>query len=484
MQDRKDAGSRADRTAQLLLLVILAVAAALRIHDLDRTSLWYDEAVSWSQSTGSFGQLLSSVAADNYPPLHNIILWSTMPLIGDSEFALRLPSALLGVMAVGLIYLGGKMMQGRAAALTAAALLALSPFHVWYSTEARMYALLAACGLAFLVSTLKVLRSPRPAWVIALSLSGALFLYSHVYALLAFASVGCVCAGLVLSGFLRSGSMAWKKPLIACCAMAVSALLFLPWLLILMNRARSVADAGFWIAYPDLAFLKGMAFSMAGSMVLFWLLSGLALFSLALSLMRSLGSGSRHKDRTYALPVIVGYTIGPLLLAYLYSVLVQPILFDRYLIAAWPGLLIMASDGASRLNQRLAPVALVLIAMTLTYPELRFTLLEKIRPEWRDVVHDYKSLRSPDDHLILFKGFSAPALAYYLRDEDGFEPAETTEDLMSLSRSSASDWLLIVHSGPEETERAADLFRADVSRPAAQYFGWGASGLKLLKIER
>ncbi|MDN3720098.1 hypothetical protein QW131_15150 [Roseibium salinum] len=50
------------------LFIILAAATLLRAYDLDRTSLWYDEAVTWSQSTRSFSEMLSAVAQDNYPP--------------------------------------------------------------------------------------------------------------------------------------------------------------------------------------------------------------------------------------------------------------------------------------------------------------------------------------------------------------------------------------------------------------------------------
>lgn len=64
-------GNSANR---LILALILVVAALLRFQNLDRTSLWYDEAVSWSQSKGTIAELLTAVAADNYPPLHNILL--------------------------------------------------------------------------------------------------------------------------------------------------------------------------------------------------------------------------------------------------------------------------------------------------------------------------------------------------------------------------------------------------------------------------
>jgi hypothetical protein len=331
------------QSGYLLLSVILAIAVLVRFPGLDRTSLWYDEAVSWAQSSGSFADLVSMVAQDNYPPLHNIILWLTIPVLGDGETALRLPSAFLGLLAVALMVPIGTMLLDRWAGLLAAALLAVSPYHIWYSTEARMYALLAAAGLAFLLAVLKTLRSPDRAWLAALALSGALFLYSHIYALLGFASVGLVCAGYALRDLVR-GKPFWTSPAVkACGAMSMSTLLFLPWLMILANRARSVAEEGFWIAYPDLTFLKGVAFSLAGSLAAFWILAALATVAFWPG-----ASGSRDKLPTRSdngLLVCAAYTLGPAALAYLYSVLVQPILFDRYLIAAWPG--ISGSTGAA-----------------------------------------------------------------------------------------------------------------------------------------
>jgi uncharacterized membrane protein len=471
-------GATASRMA---LIVILLVAAALRLPDLDRTSMWYDEAVSWSQSQGSLGDVLSAVSADNYPPLHNIVLWLTMPILGDSETALRLPSALLGVIAVWLGYFIGREMSGRSAGLLTAALLAVSPFLIWYSTEARMYALLAATGLAFLLSVMKVLEKSNLKWILALALSSSLFLYSHVYALLGFSAVGLACLAFAVSDMVKAGRFRMSNALIACLVLGAGALAFLPWLLILAGRARSVAEAGFWIAYPDLQFLKSVAFSLAGSLVLFWLLTGVALVGLVTNLAASRENGAGTADTRLHI-LCLAYTAGPPLLAYLYSVFVQPILFDRYLIAAWPGLLLLASSAASRLSTRSTPLALLAAALVLTYPELRFTLQNKIRPEWRSIVEIYEAQRTPGDQLVLFKGFAAPALAYYLRKED-FEAAETLEDLKYLANnpSSGRKWLLLVHSSEAETRDALEHFGVAGERATAQRFGWGASGLKLVK---
>jgi len=462
----------------MLLALILVTAAMVRLYDLDRTSLWYDEAVSWSQSSGTLGNLLASVAADNYPPLHNLILWMSMPVLGDSETALRLPSALLGLLAVLLLYPLGTLLAGRSAGLASAALLAVSPFHIWYSTEARMYALLAATGLLFLLAALKVLQRPSGPWLLTLAIGGAFFLYSHIYALLGFAAVGLVCAILALRDIIGAQTVRASNTFLACFAMAGSTLLFLPWLVILANRARSVADEGFWIAYPDLPFLKGMVFNITGSLALFWLLLALALTGILLALVVPKRNGPGLSNFR-ALTVCSAYTFGPPLLAYLYSVLVQPILFDRYLIAAWPGLLLLAATAAQRLLPHIAPLALLLATLLLSFPELKFTLLEKIRPEWRLIARDYQTGRQPEDRLVLYKGFAAPALAYYLRAPKAFTAVESFEDLKDVG--SRTQWLLVVHSSDAETASAVKSVCLGDSALIAQRFGWGASGLSLFK---
>lgn len=470
-------------TTGILLLVILLTAALLRFYDLDRTSLWYDEAVSWSQSKGTLSELLSSVAADNYPPLHNVILWLTMPMIGDGETALRLPSAALGVLAVWLVYLIGKHLAGREAGLLAAALLALSPLHIWYSTEARMYALLAASGLLFLFAVLRVLRQPSAAWIILLVFGGTCFLYSHVYALFGFAGVGVVCGIFAIAQFRRTRSLHGNNSLTVCLAMAVSSFLFLPWLILLLKRAQSVADAGFWIAYPDLQFLETLVFGLAGSVTLFWLLTGLALFGALLAIFNPTRAEADASAPRQEIMVCLAYTLGPAVLAYLYSVFLQPILFDRYLIAAWPGLIALAAVGTTRLLPRLASFALVGVAIALTYSQLDFTLNTKIRPEWRQIAEHLNENRGSEDRLLLYKGFAEPVLGYYLRGPDQFEAVNSLDQLKQIlsAEPEATTWLLLVHSNERETSEAKEIFLGHGRSEAARAFGWGASGLTLLR---
>ena len=115
--------------------------------DLDRTSLWLDEAASSvHQSHRGFLDMLAHTARDNYPPLHNVILWTTVvKLFGFSETAVRFPSAVMAVDG-GLCDLPARQVRLECCTegLIAALLLALLPIRYLSGTpgEARMYPLL------------------------------------------------------------------------------------------------------------------------------------------------------------------------------------------------------------------------------------------------------------------------------------------------------------------------------------------------------
>ncbi len=85
-----------------LLLGIGLVAAGARLTGLDAKPLWLDETLSWRLQSLPLGLLLERTgsAATVHPPLYFVILHVWTPCFGDSHFALRLPSALFGVLSV------------------------------------------------------------------------------------------------------------------------------------------------------------------------------------------------------------------------------------------------------------------------------------------------------------------------------------------------------------------------------------------------
>lgn len=139
----------------VIALTLLALALRLAI----TRGIWLDEATSIFQAGLPFGRMLEVLgASDVHPPLHHAILWVTVRLLGDGELAVRLPSVLLGTALVPALYAAGHELWDRRTGLAAAALGAVAPLVVWYSQEARMYALVMLLMVVAVWGQARVLR--------------------------------------------------------------------------------------------------------------------------------------------------------------------------------------------------------------------------------------------------------------------------------------------------------------------------------------
>lgn len=134
------------RSQRFLLIAILLLAAALRFYQLDGQSFWNDEGNSVRLAQRSLALVTAGAAGDIHPPGYYYLLWAWMRLFGDSEFAARSLSAVLGLLLVAVTYALGRRLDRPALGLAAAFLAAISPFQVYYSQEARMYILVALVG--------------------------------------------------------------------------------------------------------------------------------------------------------------------------------------------------------------------------------------------------------------------------------------------------------------------------------------------------
>jgi mannosyltransferase len=167
---------------RLALLTIFLAAVALRLYELGSESLWFDEAWSFKIAQMDPWQIVFSTPEDNNPPLYYLILHYWLLLTGDSEFAIRLPSAIASALAVPLIYGVGRMLFGRPAALMAALILSLSAYQIRYAQEARAYSLMTFLGLASFYFLLRLLRDGRSlAATIGYIAATTFLIYTHVY---------------------------------------------------------------------------------------------------------------------------------------------------------------------------------------------------------------------------------------------------------------------------------------------------------------
>jgi uncharacterized membrane protein len=175
------------------LAAVLLLAAALRLSTLDLQSFWYDEAFTPVRvlHASLSSTLHGMVHTENSPPLWYLIAWLDVRLFGDGEIALRLPSALAGIATVGVAWAIGRELDGRCCALVTSALIAVNPLFLWYSQEARVYALFALTSALALLCCVRARREPTGARMAAFAFCGSLALLTHYFAVF-------LLAGMVL----------------------------------------------------------------------------------------------------------------------------------------------------------------------------------------------------------------------------------------------------------------------------------------------
>ncbi|NLA38267.1 MAG: phospholipid carrier-dependent glycosyltransferase, partial [Methanomicrobiales archaeon] len=174
------ASVKTNRYLQILIGLTL-IGFFLRFYNLGWNSLWLDEASTLSFARQSLIGIWESTAGGEFNPPLFYWLEHGMLAFGESEFVLRLLPALLGVLTIPVIYLVGKEFLDRNVGIIAAALLAFSPFHIFYSQEARAYAPML---FFFSLALLFYLRASRSneirSWVL-FGIFSAIAFWMHFY---------------------------------------------------------------------------------------------------------------------------------------------------------------------------------------------------------------------------------------------------------------------------------------------------------------
>lgn len=176
--------SYSDKT---LLLVILIVAAILRLVHLGGESLWLDELHTMNEAGPgvTLPELFDFLKTiDQHPPLFFLLEHFSFSIFGYDEFGARIVPALAGIASVWGMYLLGKEILSKRLGLIAAMIACVNIYNIFYSQEARGYIflwLLSCFSYLFFIRMYKYLK-----WkdVLAYVLSTVLLLYTHYFSLL------------------------------------------------------------------------------------------------------------------------------------------------------------------------------------------------------------------------------------------------------------------------------------------------------------
>jgi uncharacterized membrane protein len=249
------------------LLAIVALAFVLRLVNLGGRPLWYDEAFAVLYAEKPFEAMLYGTltqvvgaAADVHPLFFYSILHAWMSVAGQSPLAVRALSVLLGTVTTAVVYLLARRLFDQRTGLAAAAIVAIAPFPIYYSQEARMYALLGLAAIAAVYFFVRAWAGGQRGDWIAFGIFGALTLYAHNLGFAFIAGLDLWIAWTWLrpglarilvspAGFQKPFGADWVhfRPVLLSHLLMIG--LFAPWLAIVPSQFGKIQQS-YWVPQP------------------------------------------------------------------------------------------------------------------------------------------------------------------------------------------------------------------------------------------
>ncbi len=186
-----------------ILLIILIIASIIRLYGLSFESIWLDEAMTGLRARMGFVEMLDNFASKDHVPFYFSMIWVWGKVFGTSEFSLRMPSVIFGILTVIPIYLIGKGFSKRTGQF-AALFSAIMPTLVYFSQEARMYSFmlfLSTWSVYFLLKFMKNENENKKIFKLLFLSSNIVLVFTHYYSLL---FIGIECISILLIVIFRS----------------------------------------------------------------------------------------------------------------------------------------------------------------------------------------------------------------------------------------------------------------------------------------
>jgi 4-amino-4-deoxy-L-arabinose transferase-like glycosyltransferase len=460
---------------RLHVAALLLVAAVLRLFTLGEESLWTDELLTlmFVQRWSGLELAVALPQAQPHLPVYYLLLDAWVVVAGTGEFALRFPSAVFGVAAVGVIYAVGREVGGHGVGLLAGAMLAVSKFHLRYSQEVRMYSLLTLLALASVYLLLRLRRAPSRRTALGFGLVTVVLLYTHPFAaFIVLAEVVWVAVGLSRRERPLEAGRVWVG------AFAPVGLAVLPMVLALALRVGGGVSYSFIpLPTPTTVALMLPAYLgyNDGPYLLLYFLALVCVCGLALLGTTGRGRVGRPpsplewlrplptpRDERVLLALVFLAALGlPVVVSYL----VTPVFTARYTIAASIPFFVLVALGVRRLEPsslRYAVAALVVLTML---PTLGPYYTETQKEEW-DAAGAYVEERAePGDLVLVADQISLYGAEHYVTRPDvrvrglvteasgtGYEPASNATVAETVGGEDRV-WLMLSHLSDAEADR-------------------------------
>ncbi len=386
----------------LYLGVEMLFALGLAVVAVGRPSLWLDEAFSVDFTSGSWSDLFDIIAErEAMHGFYYMMLKAWSSVAGTSEIAVRLPSVLFFVGAVGAVALLGRLLFNDRTGLIAGLLLAVNPFLLVFAREARSYAMVTALvTVATLLFVHLVLsdRHGRPDLIVlaAYTVVGTLAVYTHAWAIFVLA----VHAGTVflVSDFRRMAR--WFAG-----TWMLMALFAVPLLYFLVFVST---DQVTWIPAVGLTAFVHHFRRLTGGWMLMVVFVGLVVAAFW-----RYGFGDRKDAPRWRIAMVTAWVVVPPVLTFVLSLAV-PLFLSRYLIVGLPALVLLAAVAIDGLKPVWVGVGAMIVVASLSFLKNTDVYTSSIE-DWRSATSLIIEESVPDDLIVFYSPDVSVPYEYYER---------------------------------------------------------------------
>ncbi|MBN1315259.1 MAG: glycosyltransferase family 39 protein [Anaerolineales bacterium] len=397
------------------LIIILLLAHYLAVSGIDRESLWRDEVDSirfasdiWHQIDSgqsirsAMGQLAGYLTKPGWNgPLYFLALEPWLRIAGQSELALRYPSALAAVIAAALIFVLGVRLARVRVGMAAAVLAAVNPYLVWYAGEGKMYTIITALAL---LSTYLLLRaaacSRKRFWIGYVLVTSSIF-YTHILTPLLL-PVQALMIILLYPRAIRSPA-AWLSA-------AALTLPYLPLFIWQWPHLVQPAETGFpFVPLGSMLQRIGEVFSRG---LIGWDATAPLVLLVGSMVLGVFAGRDRQATAGFSGLALVCWALVPVMELYLVS-LRRPLFTERYLIWALPAWLLLASAGLAWLGNRgkgwkILAVAWLAGMVITSLMGIAYQWVTPVRADFRSATELVQSRYAPGEVVL----FQIPYLQY------------------------------------------------------------------------
>ncbi len=398
-----------------LVWAVVLLGGLLRLYRYDALSLWVDEGLTvefgrfpWDTVLGLHG------AYETHPPLYFALVKAAETLAPELT-AGRLVSVLAGTLTLPLVYILAARLIAPHGGLATTGVLAVSPLHIWYSQEARPYALSVLFVCASYLALANFYRSGyRPGsathsglWAALYGLTVLLALYTEYSVLYALAPQ----AALLLYLLIKQGkSVLWLWG-----AGLAGVVGFLPWLPQLLGTAHDYANlqASYlgvslprvWASVLSVLGIGGHGSYFAGAVPAPWdrWPTWHVIMLIAILPTVALGLLAVKRHGTYALLTMVGLLAGTIAVGAFISVF-RAGYAERTVLYALLGWALLAGAAATVTGRIIRPVAWASLAVTVVLSLMTLWAIYKggEKQHWRDLAQDSAAALRSGKPLLLY----------------------------------------------------------------------------------